>query len=103
MTIKDKRGSNKTSRKPQSEAPKGLPKEKDSLSTPPTAPDRNAAKDQRFKDRWSQLNSDVHSALNYWNDLTTKYDGKLSPDQERLKEIKCLLKDLQKKMKVFND
>lgn len=63
----------------------------------------NIPKDQRFKERWSQLNSDVHSALSHWNNLTEKYSGKISRDEEQLKEIKLLLKDLQKKLKVFND
>lgn len=90
-------------------------KDKNSSKTPPEAKnkhskadrpekgDKSAAKDERFKERWLQLNSDVSSALGYWNDITEKYDGKISKDQEQLQEIKCLLKDLQKKIKVFND
>ena len=65
--------------------------------------DNTAPKDQRFKERWSQLNSDVHSALSHWNNLTEKYSGKISRDEEQLKEIRTLLKDLQKKLKVFGD
>lgn len=60
-------------------------------------------KDQKFKERWLELNSDVHTALCYWNDLTEKYDGKMNRDQEQLQEIKSLLKDLQKKLKVFGE
>lgn len=60
-------------------------------------------KGQRFKERWLELNSDVHSALCYWDDLTQKYDGKMNRDQEHLQEIKSLLKALQKKLKVFGE
>ena len=62
-----------------------------------------APKDQRFKERWSQLNNDVHSALSHWNDLTEKYNGKVSRDEVQLYEIKILLKELQSKLKIFND
>ena len=65
--------------------------------------DRNAPKEERFKGRWNALNSDVHTALCYWNDLTEKYNGKLSREDQQLQEIKSLLKDLQAKLKVFND
>jgi hypothetical protein len=65
--------------------------------------DRGLPKEDRFKDRWAQLNGDVRTALGYWNDLTQKYDGKMNRDQEQLHEIKSLLKELQKKIKVFND
>jgi transcriptional regulator NrdR family protein len=60
-------------------------------------------KDQRFKERWLELNSDVRSALGSWNDLTEKYDGKMNRDQEQLHEIKSLLQELQKKLKVFSE
>lgn len=89
MTIKDKNTQN--------------PKPKGRKTAEKTAPIAPPAKDQRFKERWLELNSDVHSALCYWNDLTQKYDGKISRDQEQLQEIKSLLKDLQKKLKVFGD
>lgn len=65
--------------------------------------DRNAPKEERFKERWNALNSDVHTALSHWNDLTVKYSGKLSREDQQLQEIKSLLKDLQNKLKVFND
>jgi hypothetical protein len=61
------------------------------------------AKDQRFKERWLELNSDVRSALGSWNELTEKYDGKMNRDQEQLHEIKSLLQELQKKLKVFGE
>lgn len=96
MTIKDKHCRNTLS--DSAKAAKNEAKKTQAEKT-----DRGLNKDQRFKERWSQLNSDVHSALNYWNDITKKYDGKVSKDQEQLQEIKCLLKELQKKIKVFND
>ena len=61
------------------------------------------SKDERFKERWTALNSEVHTALNHWNDLTEKYSGQLSPEDQQLKHIKSLLKDLQIKLKAFND
>lgn len=90
MTIKDKNGRPTTKKR-----------SKDTAKAP--VPERNQPKEDRFRDRWTQLNSDVHTAINYWNDITEKYDGKLSRDQEQLKEIKCLLKELQSKIKIFND
>lgn len=89
MTIKDK-----NSRIQKQKGRKTA--DKPALAEPPV-------KDQRFKERWLELNSDVHSALCYWNDLTQKYDGKVSRDQEQLQEIKSLLKDLQKKLNVFSE
>ncbi len=89
MTTKDKSSQN--------------PKPKGRKNAVKTVPAAVPAKDQRFKERWLELNSDVHTALNYWNDLTEKYDGKMNRDQEQLHEIKSLLKELQKKIKVFGD
>lgn len=96
MTIKDK-----NSQKPK---PKGR---KSALQRPSLLEKADCGaqvpKDQRFKERWLELNSDVRSALGSWNDLTEKYDGKMNRDQEQLHEIKSLLQELQKKLKVFGE
>lgn len=95
MTIKDK--------KRQNLKPKGHKKGPQRLVPAAKDAEKCASKDQKFKERWLELNSDVHTALCYWKDLTEKYDGKMSRDQEQLHEIKTLLKDLQKKIKVFGE
>lgn len=69
----------------------------------PTKSDRNAPKEQRFKERWADLNNNVRSSLCHWNELTQKYGGKISREEQQLQEIKSLLRELQKKLRVFND
>tara|TARA_B110001454_G_scaffold219194_1_gene251259 strand:+ start:11823 stop:12116 length:294 start_codon:yes stop_codon:yes gene_type:complete len=97
MTIKDK-----NSQKPKPKGRKCAP-QRPSLLEKADSGTHQSPKDQRFKERWLELNSDVQSALCYWNDLTEKYDGKMNRDQEQLHEIKSLLKELQKKIRVFGE
>lgn len=98
MTIKEKMGKAQPSQNSK-------PKRRKTTPQKPAEQAKGASpvKEERFKERWLELNSDVHSALCYWNDLTQKYDGKMNRDQEQLQEIKSLLKDLQKKLKVFGE
>jgi len=100
MTIKDK-----NSQKPK---PKGRGTKSQKTPQRPSLLEKadcsaQIPKDQRFKERWLELNSDVRSALGSWNDLTEKYDGKMNRDQEQLHEIKSLLQELQKNLKVFGE
>lgn len=97
MTIKEKNG-HKPTRTIKSA---GIKSKQNQLRTKEAS--ANPSKEQRFKERWSQLNNDVHSALSHWNDLAQKYNGKVSRDDEHLHEIKVLLKELQSKLKIFNE
>lgn len=53
------------------------------------------------EEKWTHIQKDMTTALSFWNDVAKKYDGKPNPDDNRMLEIKKLLKDLQKKLTQF--
>lgn len=55
----------------------------------------------RSEEKWTHIQKDMSKALSFWNDVAKKYDGKPNPDDNRMIEIKKLLKDLQKKLTQF--
>ena len=53
-------------------------------------------------EKWSQIQKDMSKAINYWDDIAKRYEGKPNHDEQQMQEIKKLLKDLQKKLTHFN-
>lgn len=53
------------------------------------------------KEKWGQIQTDMSKAINYWDDIAKKYEGKPTHDEKQMQEIKRLLKDLQKKLSHF--
>ena len=63
--------------------------------------DEDKKLDPDLKNNWSLLNNNLSSALKTWDELTHETIGKVSPDEEKLQEIKKILKDLQKRIDEF--
>ncbi len=53
------------------------------------------------KSNWSQLNQNLSTALKTWDELSLSQNSQLSPDEEQLREIKKILKDLQSRINEF--
>lgn len=54
------------------------------------------------KEKWGQIQNDMSKAINYWDDIAKKYEGKPNHDEKQMQEIKRLLQDLQKKLNHFS-
>lgn len=71
--------------------------------------EREQPKDQETKEPsakkklFRNLNSDLRSALNTWENLTEEMAQKISPEEEQLHEVKRLLGELKNKLKDFED
>lgn len=61
----------------------------------------NQAQDDSFKNEsWGEARENLQNALDLWSDLSEE-PIRPAPDQQKLKEIKSILSDLQKKMADF--
>lgn len=58
-------------------------------------------KQPQRQERWKNLNSSLNQALSNWNDIVESCEGKKSPDEERLEEVKGLLQNLKTKLDEF--
>ena len=71
--------------------------------------EREQPKDQESKEPstkkklFRNLNSDLRSALNTWENLTEEMAHKISPEETQLLEVKRLLGELKNKLKDFED
>lgn len=74
-------------------------KEANNLNAQPKESTRPELKDGK---RFTGINHDLKSALDTWSELSEKLTGKVSPEQEQLKEIKKLLGDLKNKLQDFS-
>ena len=53
------------------------------------------------KEKWGQIQTDMSKAINHWEDIAKKYEGKPNHDDKQMQEIKRLLQELQKKLSHF--
>lgn len=59
-------------------------------------------KNQVAQEKWGFIQKDMSNAMNFWEDITKKYEGKPNNDDKQMLEIKRLLKELQKKLSHFD-
>lgn len=52
--------------------------------------------------QWTHLNNNLKSAAESWSELQSELVNHPSPDEQRMHEIKNLLKELQEKISFFS-
>jgi hypothetical protein len=56
----------------------------------------------QFSDSWTQIQTELNSALSLWEDLTHKSRGKKSSEEQQIQEVRELLQSLQDKLKELS-
>lgn len=59
--------------------------------------------DEKTKDTWPSIQSELKSAINSWADLSVKLADRKSPEELQLSEVRSILKDIKSKLKDFED
>ncbi len=47
---------------------------------------------------WKHIESDLKSALDSWEELSRRYDDAVSPENQKLDEMRLLLKEIKNKI-----
>lgn len=57
--------------------------------------------DKKSPASWRKIQSDLQSALDTWSTLSNQCQGRKSPEEVQLEDMRKLLSDLQEKLRCF--